>query len=56
MLNTIQIAITKVTTQLINFDKIQDDMLIVLTEKTMYLGYLYLATAQFCHVATMEHQ
>ena len=33
MLNTIQIATQKIIIQLINFDKIQGDMFIVLTAK-----------------------
>ena len=53
MSNTIQIAKRKITTYLINFDKIQGDVFIVLTAKC-HLGHLHLTVLRFCHVSTTE--
>ena len=50
-----QAATAKITTSLINFDKIQGKMFVVLTA-TLHLGHLHLTTAQFCRVLTTKQQ
>ena len=50
--NPIQLATTKITTKLKNFDKIQSDKF-SFTEK-LHLDHLNFTIAQFCHVSTKK--